>query len=79
LTAEARTTAGNYNIGTEGLRRLSLPIPPIASQSLFAEFDAARRQSRDRLKIAEHHADRAFAGMVQMMFAAKDDPNVDLT
>jgi type I restriction enzyme S subunit len=35
LTRAARTTAGNYNISTEGLRRLIIPVPDAEAQARF--------------------------------------------
>lgn len=35
LVAEAKTTAGNFNINTQGLKSLKLPVPPLNLQQKF--------------------------------------------
>ena len=42
LVKQARTTAGNYNINTEGLRQLKLIAPPYDKQIAY-------------LKVAQRH------------------------
>jgi type I restriction enzyme S subunit len=69
LTAEARTTAGNYNISTEGLRRLRLPAPPSELQKRFGELSLAVRRSRGRLAVAAQFGHELFSSLVQRVFS----------
>jgi type I restriction enzyme S subunit len=71
LTGEARTTAGNYNISTEGLRRLQLPVPPPALQRKFVEFELAARQARRKLAAAQEDAERLSLALVQNAFSGR--------
>lgn len=71
LTGEARTTAGNYNISTEGLRRLQLPVPPPALQRKFVEFELAARQVRRKQAAAQEDAERLSLALVQNAFSGR--------
>jgi type I restriction enzyme S subunit len=65
-----RTTAGQSNIGTEGLGQIPVPLPPLALQEKFArivqQFERLRAQQREAERQAEHLFQtllhRAFSG-----------------
>lgn len=50
IRKECRTTAGNYNINTNGIKSLSLILPPIDLQQQFAERIAVIERQKERLK-----------------------------
>jgi type I restriction enzyme, S subunit len=54
---EARTTAGNYNLNTQGLKGFEIIIPPITLQNQFAEriqlIEAQKQQAQASLQKAE--------------------------
>ena len=68
LVAEARTTAGNYNISTQGLRRLKLIAPPLPQQETFLNFAANCCENRERRKAAFTESDALFDSLVQRAF-----------
>jgi type I restriction enzyme, S subunit len=53
-----RTTAGQSNIGMEGLGQIPVPLPPIAQQEKFTQivqrYERLRSQQRESLRQAEH-------------------------
>jgi restriction endonuclease S subunit len=50
LRHEIRSSAGNYNLNTKGIKRQAIPLPPIAAQHEFvAQFSAFQKQV-DRLQ-----------------------------
>jgi type I restriction enzyme S subunit len=72
LTAEARTTAGNYNISTEGLRRLRLPVPPLAMQQRFTDVCTKIRRSQKQYRLAERNAEALVGALGQRAFGTSD-------
>jgi type I restriction enzyme, S subunit len=68
LQSEARTTAGNYNISTEGLRRLALISPPPALQERYVAFRLRVERHVSRLGGASAEADAAFASLLHRAF-----------
>jgi type I restriction enzyme S subunit len=68
LVAEARTTAGNYNISTQGLRRLRLIAPPTDQQDRFLRFAAKVDLLRAKRESAESEAAALFNSLVQRAF-----------
>jgi type I restriction enzyme S subunit len=69
LTAEAQTTAGNYNISTQGLRRLRLPLPPLPLQQRFEKIASLARSGGARLNFAGQCDDTLFQALVQQAFS----------
>lgn len=65
-----RTTAGQSNIGMEGLGQIPVPLPPLPLQQKFAhivqKYERLRAQQRESARQAEHLfqslLDRAFQG-----------------
>lgn len=71
LTSEARTTAGNYNISTVGLRRLDIPIPPLEIQHAYAAFEASARRAIDRMAIAEERSMEVNEALIHRAFSGQ--------
>lgn len=69
LTSEARTTAGNYNISTEGLRRLIVPAAPITRQTQFARLVESTRAAIARDGRAFVQAEDLFNSLVARAFS----------
>ena len=63
-----RTTAGQSNLGIEGLGQITLPLPPLFLQEQFARvgrrYECARTRQREALRQAEH----LFQGLLERAF-----------
>jgi type I restriction enzyme, S subunit len=65
-----RTTAGQFNISTTGLKQITIPLPPLKLQEKFAQivqkYGRLRTQQREATRQAEHlfqtTLHRAFSG-----------------
>lgn len=68
LVAEARTTAGNYNISTQGLRRLKLIAPSLEQQDRFLRFAANTSRMLAKREEAAVGATTLFDSLVQRAF-----------
>jgi type I restriction enzyme S subunit len=68
MVAEARTTAGNYNISTQGLRRLKLIAPPLEQQDRFLRFAAKTSKMLAKREEAAAAATTLFDSLVQRAF-----------
>lgn len=72
LLSRSKTSAGQFNINTEGLRTIAVPVPPLKLQREFAQYLAAvaKMKSAHRASLAEMDAlfaslqHRAFRGEV---------------
>ena len=70
LRARSKTSAGQFNINTEGLSTIPIPVPPLPLQKEFAqrvteirEFEASQATSRLRLEeLFQSLLHRAFNG-----------------
>jgi type I restriction enzyme S subunit len=69
LVAQTRTTAGNYNISAEGLRRLSMIHPPLELQDRFLVVDASVRKQHERLDRSLAECEQLFDSLAQQAFA----------
>lgn len=68
IVAEAKTTAGNYNINTEGLRSLKLPLPPLNKQQDFVELRRKVLASTSTLIIGENASIELFNSLTRRAF-----------
>jgi type I restriction enzyme, S subunit len=68
LTRSARTTAGNYNISTEGLRSLLLPVPPLDLQREYGRLRRSTHLHLERLNTAAASAVALFDSLVDGAF-----------
>jgi hypothetical protein len=63
-----RTTAGNYNLSTEGLGKLPLVAPPLSLQIAFAERVRRIEALAHHLDAAASKADAMAAGLSAEVF-----------
>ena len=68
LVREARTTAGNYNISTQGLRRLILIAPPEDLQDNFLKLVDDVESKVNQMKMYQIETDNLFNSLVQRAF-----------
>jgi type I restriction enzyme S subunit len=71
LTSEARTTAGNYNISTVGLRRLPVPTPPIELQRAYMTLERETRAAHRSFSASEAYCAGLGEGLAHLAFAGK--------
>ena len=68
LVRHARTTAGNYNISTSGLKQLQLFMPPIELQDEYLAIANQLVISTERLERSNSASDSLFNSLVQLAF-----------
>jgi type I restriction enzyme S subunit len=68
LAAAARTTAGNFNISVDSLRRLPMPMPSEPLIRVYGERVKRVRALRAQLAAADRRADALMAGAVSAAF-----------
>lgn len=71
LVREARTTAGNYNISTEGLRNLRLIHPPLELQQAFLRRANGIARLAKRYADSLSESDNLFNSLVQRAFSGQ--------
>jgi len=64
----ARTTAGNYNMSTQGLKDLRLPLPPTALQDRYLTIANHMNGLRTKASSDSQHLDALFDSLVQRAF-----------
>lgn len=78
LREQARTSAGQYNINTEGLASIRIPLPSIQLQTDFEERCRPLFGLRDLQSLATAKAEGAFSALVARAFSetkqAHDNP-----
>jgi hypothetical protein len=68
FASAAQTTAGNYNINTEELRRLVVALPPLELQRRYVDFERKTRVSCVEMMKAAAQADSLFDSIVHCAF-----------
>jgi len=68
LVREARTTAGNYNINTEGLGRLHLIKPPLKEQEIYIQFGQELNAQVEKQKRQLKETNTLFNSLLQSAF-----------
>lgn len=68
LVAEARTTAGNYNISTQGLKRLRLIAPGLDAQDRFLKTADKIAGVLGRREQSTNESSLLFDALVQRAF-----------
>lgn len=63
LLRSATTSAGNYNINSESLRRLTMPLPPLAEQRRISDVLDATGAASD-ISFSSHFASKEMARLV---------------
>jgi type I restriction enzyme S subunit len=69
LRAQCKTSAGQYNINTEGLGGIPVPVPPMAEQRRFVSVSKSIAERRVLLESAARQADTLFAVLQSGAFA----------
>lgn len=69
IIAEAKTTAGNFNINTDGLRHLKLPIPPFELQQKYSSLVKQADHSIEQLQSSNISMDRLFNLLMKRAFS----------
>jgi type I restriction enzyme S subunit len=65
---EARTTAGNYNLSTAGIRNLVFIKPPLSLQARFASIVESIEAQKTRLKAHLAELDALFSSLQSRAF-----------
>ncbi len=71
LKKESKTTAGNYNINTNGLKSLQVILPPLDLQNKFAEIVQAAEKQRELKKKSLTEMENNFNSIMQKTFQGK--------
>jgi type I restriction enzyme S subunit len=68
ITKESRTTAGNYNINTQGLKSLRIIQPSIELQNKFANIVEQTEQTKQKMRASLDEMDNHFNALMQKYF-----------
>jgi len=68
MVSKAKTTAGNYNINTVGLRSLNVILPPISLQEEFIALVERVEQLREKQRESEWELENLFGSLLQRWF-----------
>jgi type I restriction enzyme S subunit len=68
LASAVKTSAGQYSISQDGLKKLRIPLPSSSQQQIFFDFAKKSFRLRDRLARAEEQARELFAALSQRAF-----------
>lgn len=68
ITKESRTTAGNYNINTQGLKNLKIIQPPLELQNKFADIVDQVEQAKQKMRASLDKMDNHFNALMQRYF-----------
>jgi type I restriction enzyme S subunit len=68
LRAASKTTAGQFNLNTQGLRGVKIPVPPEAHQRLFAQRIRESEDLRVPMLASQRKLDDLFASLLQRAF-----------
>lgn len=68
IDRNSRTSAGQYNISSAGLRAIRIPIPPLSKQLKFLDQYEQWRQTKARLDNARREADLIFHCLLSRAF-----------
>jgi type I restriction enzyme, S subunit len=71
LIVEAKTTAGNFNINTQGLKSLKLPVPPLNLQKKFVTLRTELAKSIVLLQSGVGFSDTLFSSLLLRAFNGK--------
>ncbi len=68
IARESRTTAGNYNINTQGLKNLKIIQPPIVLQDKFADIVEQVEQTKQKMHTSLDEMNNHFNALMQRYF-----------
>lgn len=68
LLSKCRTTAGQYNINTQGLGSIRIPLPPIELQQKFASIVKEVEAMKEQQKQSKINLDNLFSALMQKAF-----------
>jgi type I restriction enzyme S subunit len=68
LRARAKTSAGQFNINTEGLGTLLIPLPPVPLQEEFAKRTTEIRELEAKQATSRQRLDALFQSMLHRAF-----------
>ena len=68
IARESRTTAGNYNINTQGLKSLKIIQPPVSLQNKFASIAEHIEQTKQKMRASLDEMDNHFNALMQRCF-----------
>lgn len=68
ITKESRTTAGNYNINTQGLKNLKILKPSIDSQNKFLTLAEKAEETKQKMRVSLDEMDNHFNALMQRYF-----------
>ncbi|MCX6094298.1 MAG: restriction endonuclease subunit S [Candidatus Bipolaricaulota bacterium] len=71
LVRETRTTAGNYNVSSTGLRRLRLILPPVSEQERFTRMVETIGKLRQRHGTAREGENALLVSLTQRAFGGR--------
>jgi len=71
LRERSRTSAGQFNINTEGLGSLPIPLPSLREQERFATFVLSMRTLRMQRQSAREEIDQIFTTMLHRAFTSE--------
>jgi type I restriction enzyme S subunit len=76
ISRVVRTTAGQSNINTEGLKNLTIPVPPIALQDRFVRVIKEMRLQIKMQELAEGKIDTLFNSILNKAFTGQIRPHI---
>ncbi|MCF7859736.1 MAG: restriction endonuclease subunit S [Candidatus Cloacimonetes bacterium] len=68
IAKESRTTAGNYNINTQGLKNLKILQPSVESQKKFLSVAYRVEQAKQKMRASLNEMDNHFNALMQRYF-----------
>jgi type I restriction enzyme S subunit len=68
LFLKARTSAGQYNINTEGIRSVKIIVPPLSLQEKFASILCNYESLREKQRDSTIEIDQVFHSVMQKAF-----------
>lgn len=71
IIKEAKTTAGNYNVNTQGLKGLKIPLAPIEMQMKFSEIRKLAEKQLEKKCLGVSQSENLFNSLSQRAFRGK--------
>lgn len=71
IDVNSRTSAGQYNISSTGLRSIRIPVPPMPTQLKFLDQYEQWKEAKGRLELAVREAGATFAALLAQAFTGK--------